>query len=198
MGINVKVSSSGSSTDWRTIKKIWAKNNSGWQSINALYSKVLNGWTKMWPGNAPSVRLTDPINIRLGGYNGTVASSPQLFCSTDAGTTGTFLKLWGNDGSFDGVTPITLSNRRMLCSDNIDGQVARFSLTGNDTIDFSTLSQANRDLAEGYYVFYQMLASNVDGSLDAYSPPIKVIKRKPALVSYTVLSETGGVLQGAN
>jgi hypothetical protein len=196
MGINVKVSSSGSSTDWRTIKKIWAKNNSGWQSINALYSKVVNGWTKMWPGNAPSVRLTDPINIRLGGYNGTVASSPQLFCSTDAGTTGTFLKLWGNDGSFDGVTPITLSNRRMLCSDNIDGQVARFSLTGNDTIDFSTLSQANRDLAEGYYIFYQMLATNVDGSLDAYSPPIKVIKRKPALVSYTVLSESGGVLQG--
>ena len=196
MGINVKVSSSGSSTDWRTIKKIWAKNNSGWQSINALYSKVVNGWTKMWPGNAPSVRLTDPINIRLGGYNGTVASSPQLFCSTDAGTTGTFLKLWGNDGSFDGVTPITLSNRRMLCSDNIDGQVARFSLTGNDTIDFSTLSQTNRDLAEGYYVFYQMLATNVDGSLDAYSPPIKVIKRKPALVSYTAMSESGGVLSG--
>jgi len=198
VAIKVKIASSGSSTDWRSIKKLWVKHSSGWASANSLYAKVTNGWTKMWPGNPPSVSLTDPINIRLGGYNGTVASSPQLFCSTDAGTTGTFLKLWGNDGSFDGVTPITLSNRRMLCSDNIDGQVARFSLTGNDTIDFSTLSQTNRDLAEGYYVFYQMLATNSDGAIDAYSPPIKVIKRRPALVSYTVLSETGGALQGQN
>lgn len=196
MGLFSKVANTGSSTDWRVTKKVWAKVNSGWVAATGVFGKTINGWVKMWPGNAPSVRLSDPINIRLGGYNGTIATSPQLFASTDAGTSGTFLKLWGNDGSFDGVTPITLSNRRMLCSDNIDGQVERFSLTGNDTIDFATVSQATRDLAEGYYIFYQLLATNVDGSLDAYSPPIKVIKRKPALVSYTVLSESGGVLTG--
>jgi hypothetical protein len=196
MGLFSKVANTGSSTDWRVTKKVWAKVNSGWVAATGVFGKTISGWVKMWPGNAPSVRLSDPINIRLGGYNGTVATSPQLFCSTDAGTSGTFLKLWGNDGSFDGATPITISNRRMLCSDNIDGQVERFSLSGNDTIDFSTTSQATRDLAEGYYIFYQLLATNVDGSLDAYSPPIKVIKRKPALVSYTVLSESGGVLTG--
>jgi len=196
MGLFSKVANTGSSTDWRVTKKVWAKVNSGWVAATGVFGKTINGWVKMWPGNAPSVRLSDPINIRLGGYNGTIATSPQLFASTDAGTSGTFLKLWGNDGSFDGVTPITISNRRMLCSDNIDGQVERFSLTGNDTIDFATVSQATRDLAEGYYIFYQLLATNVDGSLDAYSPPIKVIKRKPALVSYTVLSESGGVLTG--
>ena len=194
MPIRVKIASSGSSTDWRSIKKLWVKHSSGWASANSLYAKVTSGWAKMWPGNAPAVSLTDPINIRLGGYSGTVATSPQLFASSDTG--GTFLKLWGNDGSFTGTTPITLSNRRFLCSDNVDGQVERFSLSGSDTIDFSTTNQATRDLAEGYYLFYQMLASNVDGDLDAYSPPIKVIKRRPALVSYTVLSETGGALQG--
>ena len=196
MGIFSKVASTGSSTDWRTTKKVWAKINSGWVAATGVFAKTISGWVKMWPGNAPSVRASDPINIRLGGYNGTVATSPQLFASTDAGTSGTFLKLWGNDGSFDGVTPITISNRRMLCSDNIDGQVERFTLTGNDTIDFATVSQATRDLAEGYYIFYQLRATNVDGVLEAYSPPIKVIKRKPALLSYTVFSETGGVLQG--
>lgn len=197
MGIFSKVNNTGSSTDWRTTKKIWVKvSTTLWRSATALYGKTLNGWVKMWPGNAPSVRASDPINIRLGGYNGTIADSVELFCSTNAGTSGTFLKLWGNDGSFDGVTPITITNRRMLCSDNIDGQVERFSLTGNDTIDFATTTQANRDLAEGYYIFYQLLATNVDGALDAYSPPVKVIKRRPALLNYTVLSESGGTLQG--
>ena len=210
MGIHVKVSSSGSSTDWRGIKKIWAKTGTAsspvWSPVKALFSKVANGWTKMWPGNPPSVDLEDPIRIRIGGYSGTdsgtfplySATSPQLFCSTDAGTSGTFLKLWGDDGSYDGVTPITLSNRRMLVSNNVDGQVERLSLTGNDTVDFSTLSVANRDLAEAYYTFYQLKATNADGEFEAYSQPIKVIKRRPALVNYTVLSETGGVLQGAN
>jgi hypothetical protein len=194
MGIFSKVANTGSSTDWRVTKKVWAKVNSGWVAATGVFGKTISGWVKMWPGNAPSVRLSDPINIRLGGYNGTIATSPELFASTNQGTTGTFLKLWGNDGSFDGVTPITISNRRMLCSDNIDGQVERFSLSGNDTIDFATTSQATRDLAEGYYIFYQLLATNVDGSLDAYSPPIKVIKRKPALVSTALLSESGGTL----
>lgn len=213
MGIFSKVDSTGSSTDWRVTKKVWAKVSSGWVAATGVFGKTINGWVKMWPGNAPSVRASDPIRIRIGGYTGTLsgvaplyaATSPQLFANNysqsdnaDAGTSGTFLKLWGDDGQYDGVTPITLSNRRMLCSDNIDGQVERFSLTGNDTIDFATVSQATRDLAEGYYIFYQLLATNVDGSLDAYSQPIKVIKRKPALVSYGVFSESGGSLQGAN
>jgi len=209
MGIRVKVSSSGSSTDWRVIKKIWAKVNTsatGWKSITGLYSKVTAGWTKMWPGNAPSVRLSDPIRIRIGGYSGTgsgtfplySATSPQLFCSTDAGTSGTFLKLWGDDGSYDGVTPITLSARKMKVSTNEDGLVDRTTFSTTDTVDFATISQADRDFAEGYYTFYQLLAKNIDGELDAYSQPIKVIKRRPALLSYTVLSESGGVLQGEN
>ena len=208
MGINVKVSSSGSSTDWRSIKKIWAKTGTAsspvWSPAKALFSKVANGWTKMWPGNPPSVDLDDPIRIRIGGFSGTgsgtaplyAATSPQLFCSTDAGTSGTFLKLWGDDGSYNGVTPIVLSGRKMKVSTNIDGLVDRTNFADDDEVDFATISQADRDYAEGYYTFYQLLAKNADGELDAYSQPIKVIKRKPALVSYTVLSESGGQLTG--
>jgi hypothetical protein len=158
----------------------------------------------MWPGNPPSVDLDDPIRIRIGGFSGTgsgvpplyAATSPQLFCSTDAGTSGTFLKLWGDDGSFNGTTPITKSNYRMKASTNIDGLVDRTTYSTTDTVDFATESQEDRDQAEGYYTFYQLTAKNVDGELVAYSQPIKVIKREPALVSYTVLSKTGGVLQG--
>jgi len=67
VAIRVKIASSGSSTDWRSIKKLWVKHSSGWASANSLYAKVTSGWAKMWPGNAPAVSLTDPINIRLGG-----------------------------------------------------------------------------------------------------------------------------------
>jgi len=211
MPIRVKVSSSGSSTDWRVIKKIWAKTGTAsspvWKSVTGLYSKVANGWTKMWPGNPPSVKLSDPIRIRIGGYSGTdsgtfplyAATSPQLFCSTNAGTSGTFLKLWGDDGSYDPQTPaVTLSARKMKVSTNIDGLVDRTTFSTTDTVDFATISQADRDYAEGYYTFYQLLAKNTDGELDAYSQPIKVIKRRPALVSTAVLSEYGGSLTGSS
>jgi hypothetical protein len=210
MPIRVKVDSSGSSTDWRVIKKIWAKTGTAaspvWKSVTGLYSKVANGWTKMWPGNPPSVDLDDPIRIRIGGYSGTgsgtaplyAATSPQLFCSTNAGTSGTFLKLWGDDGSYNGLAPITLSARKMKVSTNVDGLVDRTTFSTTDTVDFATISQADRDYAEGYYTFYQLLAKNDDGELDAYSQPIKVIKRRPALVSTAVLSETGGSLTGTS
>jgi len=204
MGLFSKVANTGSSTDWRVTKKVWAKVNSGWVSATGVFSKTANGWTKMWPGNPPSVDLDDPIRIRIGGFSGTgsgvpplyAATSPQLFCSTDAGTSGTFLKLWGDDGSFNGTTPITKSAYRMKASTNIDGLVDRTTYSTTDTVDFAIESQEDRDLAEGYYTFYQLKAENVDGELIAYSQPIKVIKRKPALVSYTVLSESGGVLTG--
>jgi hypothetical protein len=210
MGIHVKVSNSGSSTDWRAIKKIWAKTGTAedpvWSPVKALFSKVVNGWTKMWPGNPPSVDPDDPIRIRIGGFSGTdsgtfplyAATSPQLFCSTNAGTSGTFLKLWGDDGSYDGVTPIVLSARKMKVSTNEDGLVNRTIFADDDEVDFATTSQADRDFAEGYYTFYQLLAKNADGEIDAYSQPIKVIKRRPALVSTTVLSEYGGSLTGTS
>lgn len=210
MGIHVKVSSSGSSTDWRSIKKIWAKTGTAespvWSPVKELFSKVANGWTKMWPGNPPSVDPDDPIRIRIGGYSGTdsgtsplyAATSPQLFCSTNAGTSGTFLKLWGDDGSYDGVTPITLSDRKMKVSTNIDGLVDRTAFTSADTADFAIISQADRDYAEGYYTFYELKAKNADGEIIAYSQPIKVIKRRPALVSTAVLSESGGSLTGSS
>jgi hypothetical protein len=206
MGLFSKVANTGSSTDWRVTKKVWAKVNSGWVSATGVFSKTINGWTKMWPGNPPSVDLDDPIRIRIGGFSGTgsgvpplyAATSPQLFCSTDAGTSGTFLKLWGDDGSFNGTTPITKSNYKMKASTNVDGLVDRTTYSTSDTVDFAIESQEDRDLAEGYYTFYQLTAQNVDGELIAYSQPIKVIKRKPALVSYTVLSESGGVLTGGS
>ena len=210
MGIHVKVSSSGSSTDWRSIKKIWAKTGTAespvWSPVKALFSKVANGWTKMWPGNPPSVDPDDPIRIRIGGYSGTgsgtsplySATSPQLFCSTDAGTSGTFLKLWGDDGSYDGLTPIILSDKKMKVSTNIDGLVDRTAFTSVDTADFAIISQADRDYAEGYYTFYELKAKNDDGEIIAYSQPIKVIKRRPALVSTAVLSEYGGSLTGSS
>lgn len=39
MGIFSKVASTGSSTDWRTTKKVWAKVSSGWVEAKALLAK---------------------------------------------------------------------------------------------------------------------------------------------------------------
>ena len=35
MGLFSKVASTGSSTDWRVTKKVWAKVNSGWEEAKA-------------------------------------------------------------------------------------------------------------------------------------------------------------------
>jgi len=180
----------GTSTWSTNAKKVWAKTSEGWKSATKVFAKTINGWIVMWPKDYPAPNPNDPINIRLGGYSGTVATSPQLFASLDTG--GTILKLWGNDGSFLPAEPTDVTGRRMRCATDGSGNGTRFTLSGNDTIDFATTTEENRDAADGYYIFYELTATNSSGSSELYSPPIKVIKRRPAVQTTLVLSGNSG------
>jgi hypothetical protein len=133
----------------------------------------------MWPGDAPASSLTDPINIRLTSYSGSVATSPQYINTV----------LYGNDGTITGATPITVTNRRMYISEDNSGNTTRYQLETSDIFNLTSNSEANigykRFMADGWWLFYQLTASNSSGSSVLYSPAIKIIRRTPVVNSST-------------
>lgn len=176
MPIKVKVDST--STGWKNVKKVFAKvSTSNWATATGVWIKNINGWVKAWPGNAPASNPSDPINIRLTSYNGAVATSPQYINT----------KLYGNDGSFTGDTPITVSNRKMYISESSSGNTTRYQLETTDIYDLTSNAEANigykRFMADGWWLFYQLTASNTSDDTILYSPPIKIIRQAPTFVT---------------
>lgn len=174
---------------WSTnAKKVFVKASDGlWKSATRLFAKTANGWVQMWPGDAPAVNSSDPINIRSGGYNGTVVPSPQYINAV----------LYGHDGngsSVTGATPITITNRKMKISEDDTGNTTRYTLETSDIYDLTNNSEANigykRYMADGWYLFYQLDATNIWGTSTLYSyPPIKIIRRTPIVSSTPTLTE---------
>jgi hypothetical protein len=158
------------STNWANLKKVFAKTGtSTWSPVKEVFAKLTTGWQKIWPGNAPAVDENDPIDIRLTSYSGARATSPQYIN----------VKLYGNDGSYTGTTPITKSGRKMRVASDSSGNGTRSVVENSDIFDMSTATATDRFYADGWYLFYELRASNIDGDLDAFSPPIKIIKRVP-------------------
>lgn len=189
MPIRVKTAAS----TWSVIKKVFAKVNTtatGWKEANAVWGKTPFGWVKMWPGDAPSVNPNDPINIRSGGYNGTVVPSPQSLNAV----------LYGHDGngaSVIGATPITITNRNMKISESLDGTTTRYQLETVDIYNLTNDSEVDvgykRFMADGWYLFYQLDAANVwSDKTTLYSfPPIKLIRQIPAhTTNFPTLAES--------
>lgn len=168
---------------WSTnAKKVFVKAADGlWKSATRVFAKTINGWVQMWPGDAPAVNQNDPINIRSGGYNGTVVSSPQYINAV----------LYGHDGngsSITGATPITITNRNMKISEDDTGQTTRYTLETVDIYDLTNNSETNigykRFMADNWYLFYQLDATNVWGTSTLYSyPPVKIIRQAPTFTS---------------
>lgn len=189
MPINVKT---GSST-WSTIKKIWAKTGSStWSLATKVFGKTPFGWVQMWPGDAPANNPNDPVNIRLNGYNGTVAGSPQYINTV----------LYGHDNngaSVIGATPITITNRKMQLSTDDTGQTDRYQVESTDIYDLTSNSETNvaekRFYADAWWLFYQLDATNVWATTRIYSAnPIKIIKQAPTFntASTNLVEGTGG------
>ena len=182
MPIYAKVGTSSWSSN---AKKVWVKATDGWKSGTKLFAKTLNGWVQMWPGDAPAVNLNDPINIRLSGYNGTVASSPQYINTV----------LYGHDSngaSIVGATPITINSRRMKISEDNSGNTTRYQLETTDVYNLTSNSETDigykRYLADGWWLFYEIVASNVwstypPGTTLFSNPPIKIIRQAPTFSS---------------
>ena len=173
-----------SDNTWSTnAKKVWVKASDGWKSGTKLFAKTIAGWVQMWPGDAPASSLTDPINIRLTGYNGSVATSPQYINTV----------LYGNDGTITGTDPITVTNRRMYISENNTGNTTRYQLESTDIFNLTSNSETDigfkRYMADGWWLFYQLTATNSSGSSILYSPAIKIIRRTPVVSSTPTLTE---------
>lgn len=179
MPIYAKVGSSSWSTN---AKKVWVKASDGWKSATKLFAKTIAGWVQMWPGDAPASSLTDPIDIRIGSYSGSRATSPQYINTV----------LYGNDGTITGAQPITVTNRRMYISEDNSGNTTRYQLETSDIFNLTSNSETNigykRFYADGWWLFYQLTASNSSGSSVLYSPAIKIIRRIP-LVNSSTFSE---------
>jgi hypothetical protein len=174
MPIYAKVGTSSWSTN---AKKVWVKAADGWKSGTKLFAKTIAGWVQMWPGDAPASSLTDPINIRLTSYSGSVASSPQYINTV----------LYGNDGTITGATPITVNLRRMKISEDNTGNTTRYTLETSDIYNLTSNSEANigykRYMADGWWLFYELVASNTwsqyPPGTTLYSPAIKIIRQAP-------------------
>ena len=182
------------STTWSTTKKVFAKTSTGgWSAITSVWAKVESGWLKVWPKIAPAINASDPINIRLGSYNGTVATGYMYIDAI----------LYGHDGLFDNG-PATASERKFVAStsvnlsDIVSGDVETTSPT--DVFNLSNNTDATRNLIDGNYLFYQLKATNnqdpsLFSILNGPTTPIKIIKRTPSITS-TVFTETGdGIYQ---
>ena len=119
---------------WSTnAKKVWVKASDGWKSATRLFAKTVAGWVQMWPGDAPASSLTDPIDIRLTGYNDPRASSPEYINTV----------LYGNDGTITGATPITVNSRRMKISEDNTGNTTRYQLETTDVYNLTSNSETD-------------------------------------------------------
>ena len=175
--------------NWSTnAKKVFVKASDGlWKSAARVFAKTTNGWVQMWPGDAPAINQSDPINIRSGGYNGTVVGSPQYINAV----------LYGHDsngGSITGATPISIDYRKMKIASDDTGQTTRYQLESTDIYNLTSNSETNvaekRYYADGWWLFYELSATNVWGTSILYSfPPIKIISRIPVFTSSTLTED---------
>jgi len=167
----------GTSTWSTNAKKVWAKASDGWKSATKVFAKTIAGWVQMWPGDAPASSLTDPINIRLNSYSGTVATSPQSINTV----------LYGNDGTITGAQPIVVNSRRMKISEDNTGNTTRYQLETTDVYNLTSNTETDiglkRYYADGWWLFYELVASNVwspyPPGTTLYSPAIKIIRQAP-------------------
>lgn len=141
---------------WKKVTRIWAK----------IYSTGANAWQQVFYNADLPQPTSDVISIRLGSYNGTVATSPQYINTT----------LYGHDGEYTNWT--FKSNRKWTYATTTDGQ--RIDLeTGTGTYGDDILNvQANQEMADEMYVYYEMKVENSSDYITPTSAPVFMIKRQ--------------------
>ena len=168
---------------WSTnAKKIFAKiGSSTWASAKAVFVKTTNGWIQAWPGNAPSVRPSDPISLRLTSYSGPLADT-TFFEYIDT-------VMYGDDGSYDGDPVIQIDNtsRKMVYYPDTSTNSTRTTIETSDVFNLSNNSLTDVDGVDGKYVRYSLRAFNNSGELEAFSEPVRVIRKTPEFASTILL-----------
>jgi hypothetical protein len=162
---------------WKKVTRIWAK----------IYATGSNAWQQVFYNADLPQPTADVISIRLGGYNGTVATSPQYINTT----------LYGHDGEYTNWT--SKSNRKWTYSYTVDGN--RIDLeTGTGSYGDDILNtQANQENADESYVFYEMKVENSSDFITPTSTPVFMIKRNVVNTNFTFTgngTSSGNTLQG--
>jgi len=162
-----------------------------WKKVTRIWAKVSTIAGEMWQQVFYNADLPQPtsdvISIRLGSYNGTVATSPQYINTT----------LYGHDGDYTNWT--SKSDRKWTYSYTVDGN--RIDLeTGTGSYGDDILNtQANQENADESYVFYEMRVENASDFITPTSAPVFMIKRNVVNTNFTFTgngTSSGNTLQG--
>ena len=167
MAIKIKAST------WRNITGAYVK-NSTWRPVKQIYVKVVNTWKSVFLSDPPVV-VSKP-SFRLLSYSGAAATSPQFLDQS----------LYGKDGSYTNYTGIT--GRKITYSDTSDGLVRNTIISGDLFTTGAGVTTSDRLTVDGKYLFYELTVSNgtdVLDSIEAVSDPMLMIKKQPALGSFT-------------
>ena len=167
MAIKIKAST------WRNITGAYVK-NSTWRPVKQIYVKVVNTWKSVFLSDPPVI-VSKP-SFRLLSYSGAAATSPQFLDQN----------LYGKDGSYTNYTGIT--GRKITYSDTSDGLVRNTIISGDLFTTGAGITTSDRLTVDGKYLFYELTVSNgtdVLDSIEAVSDPMLMIKKQPALGSFT-------------
>jgi len=167
MAIKVKAST------WKNITGAYVKRTT-WSPVKQIYVKVVNTWKSVFLSDPPVI-VSKP-SFRLLSYSGAAATSPQFLDQS----------LYGKDGSYTNYTGIT--GRKITYSDTSDGLVRNTIISGDLFTTGAGITTSDRLTVDGKYLFYELTVSNgtdVLDSIEAVSDPMLMIKKQPALGSFT-------------
>lgn len=160
--------------------KISSISNTAFQNIKSGYINVSGVWKQFFGYfSLPVANQNDLISIRTGGYNGSIATSPQYINTT----------LYGHDGSYTNYTSI--SNRKFVYAANISDTPS--TLESDDILN----TQANQQTADGNYIWYTLKVSNGSNPANVINPisdPIFMIKQTPSISSISLTSNGGATI----
>lgn len=162
---------------WKKVTRIWAK----------VATSGANAWREVFYNADLPQPTSDLISIRLGSYNGTVAQSPQYINTT----------LYGHDGEYTNWT--TKSNRKWTYATTPSGERIDLETSASTYGDDILNVQANQEMADEMYVFYEMTVANNSDSIKPTSAPVYMIKRQMVQNNFNFTgngTSVGNTLQG--
>lgn len=181
------------STQFSKVDNIFVKvtGENIWKKVTRMWAKVAASGTNAWREIFYNADLPQPtsdvISIRLGGYNGTVATSPQYINTT----------LYGHDGEYTNWT--IKSGRKWTYATTALGERIDLETSTSSYGDDILNVQSNQEMADEMYVFYEMKVENNSDFIKPTSDPVYMIKRQMVNTQFDFTgngTSVGNTLQG--
>jgi hypothetical protein len=181
------------STQFSKVDNIFVKvtGENIWKKVTRMWAKVAASGTNAWREIFYNADLPQPtsdvISIRLGSYNGTVATSPQYINTT----------LYGHDGEYTNWT--IKSGRKWTYATTALGERIDLETSTSSYGDDILNVQSNQEMADEMYVFYEMKVENNSDFIKPTSDPVYMIKRQMVNTQFDFTgngTSVGNTLQG--